>query len=122
MGGPVKKPLRLRVVTGIKIMYDDGYSKEKVLQMQEKGVKRASQEDCDKMAKRLMVGHENIAGENAPSIVQNMLNNMGGVAASAFGAMGMALPDMLGVDQSAEEEDDDNEDEEGDEGEKKAQE
>eukprot|EP00969_Alexandrium_andersonii_P136792 6052335-Alexandrium_andersonii.AAC.1 len=63
--------------------------------MQEKGVERASQEDCDKMAKRLMVGHESIAGENAPGIAQNMLDNVGGAASSAFGAMGMALPDML---------------------------
>ena len=103
--GPASAPMRFWVKTSDKILFDEVFEKQKIARVEEKSVKKATQDDIDSMQRKLQTNHENIGRS---SVVQDMsvaAKNMLAVkgedpARSAFEGNNMEIPNISKLAES----------------------
>ena len=103
--GPASAPMRFWVKTSDNILFDEVFEKQKHARVEEKSVKKATQDDIDSMQRKLQTNHENIGRS---SVVQDMsvaAKNMLAVkgedpARSAFEGNNMEIPNITKLAES----------------------
>ena len=118
--GPAKRPLRIRVKTADMVNFVNHHDRKRKIVMEEKGLKKATEADLHRMAKRTMANHDKLgsgsADQSLADIAQGMVTGGGGEAFDNFNMniqdIKQLLPDIQEAEEAPEEEAPEEEEEE----------